>query len=187
MANLIFTGDIMFGRSFNKKLEELEDKNLYKIYGNILTTLNNVDGLIGNLETTITQSINKYNKMFNFKLDPKFSQILKIGNIKYVSLANNHICDYYQEGLLETQNNLDKLNILHSGSGLNYNEVTKPAIMNVKGINDYVMSGGVAVVPGFQGVSKTGDITSIGRGGSDATAVAIAKFFKQIPVKYIQM
>ena len=37
--------------------------------------------------------------------------------------------------------------------------------MNVKGINDYVMSGGVAVVPGFQGVSKTGDITSIGRGG----------------------
>ena len=38
--------------------------------------------------------------------------------------------------------------------------------MNVKGINDYVTSGGVAVVPGFQGISKTGDITSIGRGGS---------------------
>ena len=50
--------------------------------------------------------------------------------------------------------------------------------MNVKGINDYVTSGGVAIVPGFQGISKTGDITSIGRGGSDATAVAIAKIFK---------
>ena len=50
--------------------------------------------------------------------------------------------------------------------------------MNVKGINDYVMTGGVAVVPGFQGISKTGDITSIGRGGSDATAVAIAKIFQ---------
>ena len=50
--------------------------------------------------------------------------------------------------------------------------------MNVKGINDYITSGGVAVVPGFQGVSKTGDITSIGRGGSDATAVAIAKIFQ---------
>ena len=50
--------------------------------------------------------------------------------------------------------------------------------MNVKGINDYVTSGGVAVVPGFQGISKTGDITSIGRGGSDATAVAIANIFK---------
>ena len=50
--------------------------------------------------------------------------------------------------------------------------------MNVKGINDYISSGGIAVVPGFQGVSKSGDITSIGRGGSDATAVAIAKIFE---------
>ena len=36
----------------------------------------------------------------------------------------------------------------------------------------------MAVVPGFQGVSKSGDITSIGRGGSDATAVVIAKIFQ---------
>ena len=36
----------------------------------------------------------------------------------------------------------------------------------------------MAVIPGFQGVSKSGDITSIGRGGSDATAVVIAKIFQ---------
>ena len=45
-------------------------------------------------------------------------------------------------------------------------------------VDRYLESGGVAVIPGFQGVSKSGDITSIGRGGSDATAVAIAKIFK---------
>ena len=45
-------------------------------------------------------------------------------------------------------------------------------------VNKYLESGGVAVIPGFQGVSKSGDITSIGRGGSDATAVAIAKIFQ---------
>ena len=45
-------------------------------------------------------------------------------------------------------------------------------------VNKYLDSGGVAVIPGFQGISKTGDITSIGRGGSDATAVAIAKIFQ---------
>ena len=33
------------------------------------------------------------------------------------------------------------------------------------------------MVPGFQGISERGDITTIGRGGSDATAVAIAKLF----------
>ncbi len=49
--------------------------------------------------------------------------------------------------------------------------------MNVKGINDYLSEGGVAVIPGFQGISKLGDVTSIGRGGSDATAVAVAKIF----------
>ena len=49
--------------------------------------------------------------------------------------------------------------------------------MDTKGVNDYLSSGGVAIVPGFQGVSRSGDITSIGRGGSDATAVAVAKIF----------
>ena len=50
--------------------------------------------------------------------------------------------------------------------------------MNVKKINDYLNDKGVAVIPGFQGVSKIGDVTTIGRGGSDATAVAVAKIFE---------
>ncbi|MEC7179561.1 MAG: aspartate kinase [Pseudomonadota bacterium] len=49
--------------------------------------------------------------------------------------------------------------------------------INVEKINKYLDEGGVAIVPGFQGISKIGDITTIGRGGSDATAVAIAKIF----------
>ena len=50
--------------------------------------------------------------------------------------------------------------------------------INVEGINKFLSNKGVAVIPGFQGVSKEGDITSIGRGGSDATAVAVAKIFQ---------
>ena len=50
--------------------------------------------------------------------------------------------------------------------------------MNVEKIEQYLEEGGVAIIPGFQGISKNGDITSIGRGGSDATAVAVAKIFK---------
>ena len=49
--------------------------------------------------------------------------------------------------------------------------------MHIEKINEYLNNGGVAIVPGFQGISKNGDITTIGRGGSDATAVAIAKIF----------
>ena len=59
-------------------------------------------------------------------------------------------------------------------------EHTNARIINisVKKINDFLNNQkGVAIIPGFQGISKNGDITTIGRGGSDATAVAVAKLF----------
>ena len=49
--------------------------------------------------------------------------------------------------------------------------------INIKGINKFLSEKGVAIIPGFQGISKIGDVTTIGRGGSDATAVAVAKIF----------
>ncbi len=50
--------------------------------------------------------------------------------------------------------------------------------MNIEKINKFLEEDGVAIIPGFQGISKNGEITTIGRGGSDATAVAVAKIFK---------
>ncbi len=38
--------------------------------------------------------------------------------------------------------------------------------------------GGIAVIPGFQGVTDTGDVTTLGRGGSDTSAVALAAAMK---------
>ena len=61
--------------------------------------------------------------------------------------------------------------ILTEGEHLNARIVN----MNIKKINDFLNNKGVAIIPGFQGISKNGDITTIGRGGSDATAVAVAK------------
>tara|TARA_B100000530_G_C15903525_1_gene466405 strand:+ start:279 stop:1490 length:1212 start_codon:yes stop_codon:yes gene_type:complete len=49
--------------------------------------------------------------------------------------------------------------------------------MNVSKINKFLSENGVAIIPGFQGISKNGDVTTIGRGGSDATAVAVSKIF----------
>ena len=44
-------------------------------------------------------------------------------------------------------------------------------------INEFLEKKGIAIIPGFQGISQNGNITTIGRGGSDASAVAIAKIF----------
>ncbi|MBF0407134.1 MAG: aspartate kinase [Candidatus Riflebacteria bacterium] len=45
---------------------------------------------------------------------------------------------------------------------------------NVRSISEFLKPGSVAVVAGFQGISQAGDLTTLGRGGSDITAVALA-------------
>lgn len=49
--------------------------------------------------------------------------------------------------------------------------------INKKEILKYVNSGGIPIIAGFQGISNSKRITTLGRGGSDATAISIAKFF----------
>ena len=41
-------------------------------------------------------------------------------------------------------------------------------------IDNYLKEGNIVVVAGFQGVNEKGDITTLGRGGSDTSAVAIS-------------
>ncbi len=42
----------------------------------------------------------------------------------------------------------------------------------------YLKEGGIPIVAGFQGINSSGRVTTIGRGGSDASAIVLAKFFK---------
>jgi len=46
--------------------------------------------------------------------------------------------------------------------------------INTERVEQYLKEGKVVVLAGFQGISEEGDITTLGRGGSDITAVAIA-------------
>ena len=47
-----------------------------------------------------------------------------------------------------------------------------------KELNNYVKQGGIPIVTGFQGINNENRITTIGRSGSDATAIMLAKFIK---------
>ena len=49
---------------------------------------------------------------------------------------------------------------------------------NKNKIIKYLKEGGIPIITGFQGVNNEGRITTIGRGGSDASAIMFAKFFK---------
>ena len=56
----------------------------------------------------------------------------------------------------------------HSGSRINK--------INVKELVSYLSSGGIPIVTGFQGINNNFRLTTIGRSGSDATAIMLAKF-----------
>ena len=50
--------------------------------------------------------------------------------------------------------------------------------INKNKIIKYLKEGGIPIIAGIQGVNSENRITTIGRGGSDASAIMIAKFFK---------
>ncbi len=50
--------------------------------------------------------------------------------------------------------------------------------INKKKIINYLKSGGIPIITGFQGINNKTRITTLGRGGSDASAIMCAKFFK---------
>ena len=64
--------------------------------------------------------------------------------------------------------------ILTQGSH-RYSKITQIYINN---IIKYIKSGGIPVVAGFQGINNQARITTIGRGGSDASAIMLSKFLK---------
>ncbi|OGO78388.1 MAG: aspartate kinase [Clostridiales bacterium GWB2_37_7] len=57
------------------------------------------------------------------------------------------------------------------------NTITDIDLRNVK---KHLKEGKIVVVAGFQGINENGDITTLGRGGSDTTAVALAAKLKCI-------
>ena len=53
-------------------------------------------------------------------------------------------------------------------------------IINIKKnkIHKYLKSNGIPIITGFQGINNKSRVTTLGRGGSDTSAIMVAKFFK---------
>lgn len=121
----------MLGRLVNEKISMT---NYTYPWGDVLPLLRNTDINIINLETTLTTSVKKIPKVFNYKADPDKVQSLIETSIDVVNLANNHILDFSEEGMLETIAVLDEAGIRHVGAGRNNAEAAKPVILKRKDI-----------------------------------------------------
>ncbi|TKC19291.1 CapA family protein [Robertmurraya kyonggiensis] len=96
-------------------VHEADKNGLSHFVGGLNDIFKNDDLTTVNLETTLTNANQKAEKKFRFKGDPSYVEILKLGGIESVNLANNHIRDYLQKGYDDTINTLKNANVGYFG------------------------------------------------------------------------
>ena len=131
MTTLAFIGDVMLGRGVNADLRHVPPES---VWGTTLPLLRSADAVIANLECAITrqQTPNPLNpKSFHFRADPVAADVLRAGNVRCVSLANNHSLDFGEEGLFDTLDTLDHAAITHTGAGRTLGHAASPAIVRL--------------------------------------------------------
>lgn len=134
MARLAFIGDVMLGRLVSEQLRR--GRLPERCWGDVAPVLYAADGVIANLECAITTHDEPWlraPKIFHFGAAPLAVEILKAGNIRAVSLANNHILDFEVPGLLDTLECLDRAGIAHAGAGRTQLEAFAPARFTLGG------------------------------------------------------
>lgn len=115
-------GDICFDGIVKKSIEEYGKDAMFYGYEEEITKS---DMIFANLETTITERGSRVQgKKFTFRSSPEMLKVLKKNRIGIVSIANNHIVDYGEEGFCDTLDNLRKYGVLYSGAGKNRKETT---------------------------------------------------------------
>ena len=116
---LLFVGDIMLDRTIRLDGENQGYKELFSCIPEMFA---GHDEVIGNLEGTVTNytSVSKgapYEapESFRFTFDPVAVQALRDAGLSIVSIANNHIRDFGDDGIAQTVANLDAMGFVHFG------------------------------------------------------------------------
>lgn len=73
------------------------------------------DMTFANLECSLTKSNNRTDKTFTFKCDPEYANIMVEGGVEFVTLANNHVLDYGQDGYADTKAAVEAVGIGYAG------------------------------------------------------------------------
>lgn len=112
---LLAVGDIF--------LQTRTDKYPFENVGSILK---GKDILFGNLETVLSKRGNPLPKRVSLRTDPEKVRYLMDAGFSIVNIANNHIMDYGELGLLDTIDVLEKSGIQFVGAGRNIGEAISP-------------------------------------------------------------
>lgn len=148
-------------------------------WGDALALLdrNHADARIINLETAITTHERATPKGINYRAHPSNVAVLGAANIDCCVLANNHVLDWGEAGLVETLATLARAGIPSTGAGLDLDSARAPARLELADgravlvfgvcLEDSGVPSGWAAAPGRPGVHLLADL-------SDATVDALA-------------
>lgn len=129
-VSILIAGDFCPHKRIEQIFLRKEYKNIYNEFENMSQ---NGDLSITNLECPITLSNNpKIKTGPNLKAHPDCIQGIKYGGFNVVTLANNHIMDYGEQGLNDTINVCEKNDINYVGVGKNVDEASKPLYITIK-------------------------------------------------------
>ena len=138
------TGDFTVGDSYGRSKSSIFAKALSSHNDDINFTMANTRNIflqdqltLVNFEGTLTETrnipANKRENDFLFKIAPSYVHVLTDNGIEAVSLENNHVMDFGEEGYEDTKSALREAGVIYSNS-------TEMGICNVEGIQIAMMS-----------------------------------------------
>jgi len=131
--NVIFTGDFCPTAVPTDAL--LKKTTVKAIFGDLYEIIHDSDFSITNLECPLTASNESIKKIGpNLKAGPEVATLLKEAGFNMMTLANNHIFDYGQRGLLDTLQALQQNGLSYVGAGLSLQEARKPMYLEIKDV-----------------------------------------------------
>lgn len=131
-AILVFLGDVVPGRSMEFQLLRYGPGHPWTG----LAPLLDGDGVlaVANLESVLSSRGRALSKPYVIRAHPIMGKMLASGGLDVVSLANNHVLDYGDEGLDETLSTLETLALPAVGAGASRDEAHRPTIQTVNGV-----------------------------------------------------
>ena len=125
-----FAGDINFADDwYTMEYMNRQTNGIYDCFSeDLLSEMQNVDVMVMNNEFTYAESGSVEavpGKAYTFRADPEDVELLSVFGTDAVTLANNHVYDYGEEGLLSTLECLRKADIPYTGAGENRKEASK--------------------------------------------------------------
>ncbi|MEG1277526.1 MAG: CapA family protein [Cellulosilyticaceae bacterium] len=126
-----------YGQSNWNRFDTVAKKNGYDYFFKHVSPIFKHDDLtLVNLEGPLTTSGKRTQKEFVMRGEPIYTEILTLGSIEAVNLANNHTMDYGLEGYNQTKSALDKSEIAYFGEDIiMYQEINgiRVALIGAKG------------------------------------------------------